>query len=611
MRAALLWIALARLSAAADTVWQQDLDTLSTQLPRLHPNPFFHVSRADWTQAVADLRAAMPQLTDVEAMAGLARITAMVGDGHTNLFLTQRNSTFRMLPLQMRWFADGLFIIGAGPQYPRAVGARVVQIGDLPLQAAYDTAGALISHENDSWVREQSPNYLVNADLLRALKIAPSNASVTFVLEDAAGRFTLEVASLDPGTTAKLVSAPDPNAGFTALWRQHTDRYYWFTYVASSRTLYFAYNVCAEQSDLPFAQFNAQLWAAFDANPVERLVIDLRNNSGGNSAVLNPFLAAGIARGNRFVAVQPVVIIGRRTFSSGIINAIQMRQGPVMLVGEASGGSPNSYGEVQTLVLPNSKLNVSYSTRYFSFPGYPDGPLMPDVAVASYSSDYFARHDPFLAAAIAGTAAGASKADVAVFNAAAPRPGAPVASGSLATIFADLGGVTAADAVSIPLPRLLSGIEVLVNGRVAPLLAARASQVNFQVPAATELGAAAVSVRRDGREVAALYASIGAGAPGLYLGVVSGSMLTIYGNGQGATDPAIDDGAAPGVAAVSRLTPRVYVGGEQAEVLFSGLNPVFPGLWQVNVRVPDGVAGEMPVFAALSGNASNGVAVRF
>src|SRR5262249_28671739 len=155
MRTALLWIALARLSAAADTVWQQDLDTLSTQLPRLHPNPFFHVSRADWTQAVADLRAAMPQLTDVEAMAGLARITAMVGDGHTNLFLTQRNSTFRMLPLQMRWFADGLFIIGAGPQYPRAVGARVVQIGDLPLQAAYDTAGALISHENDSWVREQ------------------------------------------------------------------------------------------------------------------------------------------------------------------------------------------------------------------------------------------------------------------------------------------------------------------------------------------------------------------------------------------------------------------------------------------------------------------------
>src|SRR5262249_48533990 len=200
------------------------------------------------------------------------------------------------------------------------------------------------------------------------------------------------------------------------------------------------------------------------------------------------------------------------------------------------------------------------------------------------------------------------KADVAVFNAAAPRPGAPVASGSLATIFADLGGVTAADAVSIPLPRLLSGIEVLVNGRVAPLLAARAAQVNFQVPAATERGAAAVSVGRDGREVAALYASIGAGAPGLYLGVVSGSMLTIYGNGQGATDPAIDDGAAPGVAAVSRLTPRVYVGGEQAEVLFSGLNPVFPGLWQVNVRVPDGVAGEMPVFAALSGNASNGVA---
>jgi len=186
-----------------------------------------------------------------------------------------------------------------------------------------------------------------------------------------------------------------------------------------------------------------------------------------------------------------------------------------------------------------------------------------------------------------------------------------VAPGSLATIFPDLGGVAAADAASLPLPRQLNGVEVLVNGRVAPLHAVRAGQINFQVPAATEFGPATVSVRRDGREVAALSASVGAGAPGLYVGLASGGVLTLYGNGQGATDPAVDDGAAPGVAAVSRLTPRVYIGGEQAEVLFSGLNPAFPGLWQINVRVPDGIAGEMPVFTALGGNASNGVAVRF
>jgi hypothetical protein len=254
----LLLISLSPLAAAdpaRDLRWQQDLDTLTTELQRLHPNLFFHVSR-DYFMAEADgLRAMIPDLSDMEVMAGLAYITALVGDGHTNLQLTQRNSTFHMLPLQMRWFADGLFIIGAGQAYPRAAGARVVQIGTVPLDEAYRSVSLVISHENDTWVRDQSPSYLVNADLLQALRITPSNESVTFELEDAAGRFTLDIASLEPGTKTSGVFAPDPGSGFTPLWRQHTDRYYWYTYLPSSGTLYFAYNVCQDQSGLSFADF--------------------------------------------------------------------------------------------------------------------------------------------------------------------------------------------------------------------------------------------------------------------------------------------------------------------------------------------------------------------
>ena len=111
---------LAHAAIAADAGWIQDLDTLTTQLPRLHPNLFFHVSQDVFNQAAADLRSAIPGMTDVEAMAGLARLTALVGDGHTNLFLTQRNSAFRLLPLQVRWFEDGLFVVAAGKAYARA-----------------------------------------------------------------------------------------------------------------------------------------------------------------------------------------------------------------------------------------------------------------------------------------------------------------------------------------------------------------------------------------------------------------------------------------------------------------------------------------------------------
>jgi hypothetical protein len=409
-----------------DAAWRQDLDTLAVQLPQRHPNLFFRTTPQVFDRAVAGLRDAIPSLPDTDIMVGMAGIVALAGDGHTNLFLTQRPAAFRMLPLRVKWFADGLFVTAAAAPYIRALGARVTAIGDQAAEDAYQAVAGIISHENDIWARETSPDYLVNADILRALHIVPSSDIVTFTFEDRDGNaFSLDLASLDPGAPAPpLSAAPDPATGFTPLYLQHRDRNYWFTYVESSRTLYFAYNACQQMADLPFARFNDQFWATFDSRPVERFIIDLRNNTGGDSSILLPFLLAGVARQPQFTGVQTYVVIGGRTFSSAVINAVQMKQGPVIFVGQPSGGSPNSYGEVQALILPNSQLRVSYSTRYFSFPNFPPGSLLPDVTVPVYSSDYFARHDPFLAAALAGVATSPDPVGSTFTIAAAPLDGA-------------------------------------------------------------------------------------------------------------------------------------------------------------------------------------------
>jgi len=57
-------------------------------------------------------------------------------------------------------------------------------------------------------------------------------------------------------------------------------------YLPDSRTLYFAYNSCRDIADRPFAAFAAGLWDTVRNNPVEKLVIDLRNNGGGDSPIL-------------------------------------------------------------------------------------------------------------------------------------------------------------------------------------------------------------------------------------------------------------------------------------------------------------------------------------
>ena len=51
------------------------------------------------------------------------------------------------------------------------------------------------------------------------------------------------------------------------------------------------------------------------------------------------------------------------------------------------------------------------------------------------------------------------------------------------------------------------------------------------------------------------------------------------------------------------------VGGAPVTPLFAGLAPGFAGLWQVNLALPAGVTGAVPVVVTVEGSASNTVTV--
>jgi hypothetical protein len=72
------------------------------------------------------------------------------------------------------------------------------------------------------------------------------------------------------------------------------------------------------------------------------------------------------------------------------------------LVGEASGGMPDGYGEVNSLTLPNSKLVVRFTTKSWG-PKAGSGPntVTPDLSVPWKLADFIAGRDPALDAAIA------------------------------------------------------------------------------------------------------------------------------------------------------------------------------------------------------------------
>jgi hypothetical protein len=77
---------LALVSADDAQKWRVDLHYLSVEMPKRHKNLFHSVTREQFDSAVSRLNERIPSLTRNQILVELARIVAMVGDGHTSLF---------------------------------------------------------------------------------------------------------------------------------------------------------------------------------------------------------------------------------------------------------------------------------------------------------------------------------------------------------------------------------------------------------------------------------------------------------------------------------------------------------------------------------------------
>jgi hypothetical protein len=149
-------------------------------------------------------------------------------------------------------------------------------IGDHPIDDVLAAVATVIPHENDAWLRAQAPSYIVIPEVLHALGIEGG-----FVFDDRSER------ALTPAdASAQWVERPAP----LPLYRENADLNYWYQYIDWSRTLYIKYNLCNEMTSQSFDAFGQQLFGVMRTRPIDRVVLDMRDNPGGASALLQPLI---------------------------------------------------------------------------------------------------------------------------------------------------------------------------------------------------------------------------------------------------------------------------------------------------------------------------------
>jgi uncharacterized protein (TIGR03437 family) len=265
------------------------------------------------------------------------------------------------------------------------------------------------------------------------------------------------------------------------------------------------------------------------------------------------------------------------------------------------------------------RLHAASGLMLNTISGHRDGPRSTECpGNAFYPQLPVLRADVKNLLAVAGTLASVSAASF--------KESSLASEAIVATFGTELAEATA-QATSTPLPTQLAGTTVTVrdsanNEKLAPLFFVSAGQINFLMPAGLSNGPASIIVANGAGKLSRGTIDIAAVAPSLFAANANGRdeaaalILRVKNNGDQVYEPAavFDQMQNRFVAKpidLSNASEQVFlvaygtgwrgrsslsavsalIGGVPVEVLFAGAAAGFSGLDQINLRLPDSLAG--------------------
>jgi hypothetical protein len=378
----------------------RDLDQLLSALDDVHPNAWHSISREDFVEALDAYEAALPELTPDEAVVELMRVVALLSrdgrDGH-QFAVPQPGAEASALPLTVYEFEDGVTITAAAAPHEGLVGGMIRAIDGTPIEDVLAAIEPLVPRDGPATVPAFRPIFLPRTEVLRGLGF----------IGDGAVELTIEHDGLERDERIEPI-AFDAYQAFLGSRAMHqlpaSDRSRYLTdpepltiEELGDGVLYIRYrNVVAPSVD--------DARDLVEGGSVRRLVLDLRQNPGGDNTTYGPLFE--LVRD--FAEAHPGelrVLIDRVTFSaaSNLSTEIEGRTDAVF-IGEPMGGGLNFWDDVNFVRLDALPvpMQVGVSTRYWEFAA-PDDPRLtiePDIAIPASAEHFLAGGDPVLEAAL-------------------------------------------------------------------------------------------------------------------------------------------------------------------------------------------------------------------
>ena len=359
--------------------WQADLITYQQELEKRHIDLFHQIDKTHFANELNTLRDSVEHLSDWEIAVSLMRLTRKIGDGHTAVSTT--NWDAHSFPIAVKKFGDEWRLVKVPKAHSDMLGASLETIDGMniaEIERKLSTVAQYVENTHSETVR--IGNYLPIGELLYALQITESPNRAVFGLrtdEGKTARLALSTLSKEASAQFKYNHVTAKSAAVEKPLDNKFD-YLWYSIIAGKNATYIRFD-----SYPPFEEmvsFAEQLLVFVDENQTRQLVIDLRNNGGGD-------LYVGLVLANALNLVDNVdwkdgvyVLTSAVTFSAGASNAALFRQLlNAKIVGTPTGSNPTGYQDMGDFILPNSNLRITYSKRLFRLQETATNGLLPDL----------------------------------------------------------------------------------------------------------------------------------------------------------------------------------------------------------------------------------------
>jgi tetratricopeptide (TPR) repeat protein len=392
--------------------WQSDLSYLQKKIHSDYSNLFYNVTAKQFDSAVVVLQKQIPHLTENEIRVGFIRLIAVFRIGHTLLRMrTGENEDslkpmFHFFPLTISHFNDGLYIQQIDTAYKESLGGRIVKIGNTPIDEVLKRMHTVIPCENEQYFKSHLHYYLRIPEILQALHIIenPEAATIKYIKDGTERNLTIKMQDYPAYAWNDGLFLPKGwvdayenfNKPASVLWMKEPAKLRYFEYLKESKTVYVRHIAVVDRPGQMINGFFEKVFRFIDTNEVDKLVLDIRLNGGGNNYLNKPVIT-GIIQSKKINRYGHLfVITGAATFSAAqnLTNELE-KYTEAIFAGEPTAENVNFWGDIRTEVLPISKLNVNLSWLWWQNMDPRDKRqwTAPNLAAEMSFENYKAGHD--------------------------------------------------------------------------------------------------------------------------------------------------------------------------------------------------------------------------